>query len=130
MEATKVDQVKENSDLKPTSMLATGVSQVKTSQTRPVERSEYSGKGRMVKMMNLLKMVLMTTMSKASSIFASTRKESTIILMMTMMTKVSNLMTGPGSTWPAVSCCDAVETNLDYIFLSSIFPCSQKKSKD
>ena len=44
MEATKVDQVKENSDLKPTSMLATGVSQVKTSQTRPVERSEYGGK--------------------------------------------------------------------------------------
>ena len=29
MEATKVDQVKENSDLKPTSMLATGMSQVK-----------------------------------------------------------------------------------------------------
>ena len=83
-----------------------------------------------MKMTNLLKMVLMTTMSKASSIFASTRKESTIILMMTMMTKVSNLMTGPGSTWPAVSCCDAVETNLDYNFLSSIFACSQKKSKD
>ena len=44
MEATKVEQVKENSDLKPTSMLATGVSQVKTSQIRPVERSEYGGK--------------------------------------------------------------------------------------
>ena len=46
-----------------------------------------------MKMTNLLKMVLMTTMSKASSIIASTRKESTISLMMTMMTKVSNLMT-------------------------------------
>ena len=31
----------------------------------------------MMKMTNLLKMVLMTTMSKASSIIANTRKEST-----------------------------------------------------
>ena len=44
-------------------------------------------------MTNLLKMVLMTTMSKASNIIASARKESTITLVMTMMTKVSNLMT-------------------------------------
>ena len=79
-----------------------------------------------MKMTNLLKMVLMTTMSKASSMIASTRNESTITLMMTMMPKVSNLMTVPGSTWPAVSCCDAVETNLDYNFFLTL-ACIQKK---
>ena len=61
---------KDNSDLKPTSMLATGMSQVKWRDQSIVGRKND-------KMTNLLKMVLMTTMSKASSIIANTRKEST-----------------------------------------------------